>query len=57
MLMLNLQGLQQNLSLEIDPICNVELYYPRENIVDCYLCDECKKSNEPSVCHKLLSNL
>ena len=50
MLILNLQGCQQSLSLEIDPIYNVELYYPHDNIVDSYLC-------EPSVCHKLLSIL
>ena len=57
MLFLNLQSLEQNLSLDINPICTVVLYYPRDSIVDSYLCDECKKSNEPSVCHKLLSIL
>ena len=56
-LFLNLQSLEQNLSLDINPICTVVLYYPRDSIVDSYLCDECKKSNEPSVCHKLLSIL
>ena len=49
------QCLQQHLSLEKDLICNVELYHPHDNTVDSCLCDECMKSNEPSVCHKLLS--
>ena len=53
MLIWDLQGLQQNLSLETVPICNVELYYPHDIIIDSYLCDECRKSDEPSVCHKL----
>ena len=43
-MILNLPGLQQNLSLEIDPICNVELYYQYDNTVDSCVCDECKKS-------------
>ena len=39
----------------IDAIDNVELYYSYNNIVGIHLCDECKRSNELSVCHKLLS--
>ena len=46
---------QQTMSLGTDPICIVRLYYPHDNVVDTHLCDECKKSNELSVCHKLLS--
>ena len=52
---LNLQGLQQNLNLEPVPVCNVELCFPHDNNAKIHLCDECKKSNEPSVCHKLWS--
>ena len=57
MLILSLQGLQQSLSLEIDPIDNVELSYPHDNVACGHLCDEYRKSNEPSVCHKLLTIL
>ena len=30
-------------------------YYPHDNIVGDHSCEECKKSNERSACHKLLS--
>ena len=53
-LILNLPGLKQSLSLEITPIDNVELYHPLDNIVCDQSCVECKRSNEPSVCHRLL---
>ena len=56
-LILNLQGLHQNLSLGIDPIDNAEPCYPHDNIVGSHLCDDGMKSNELNVCHKLLSIL
>ena len=37
-----------------DPIDNAEPCYPHDNTVGSQLCDECLKSNELSVCHKLL---
>ena len=48
-LILNLPGFQQSLSLGINPIFDVELCFPHDNIVDSHSCDECKKSNELSV--------
>ena len=36
-------------------ICSAELYFPHDNIVCSLLCDERKKPNEPSVCHRLVS--
>ena len=53
--MWNLQGLLQSLSLGKILIDSVVPYYPQENIVCGHSCDECKRSNELNVCHKLLS--
>ena len=52
---LSLQGNQKNLSLGLNPIDNAEPCYSRDNLVGSHLCDECMKSNELIVCHKLLS--
>ena len=49
------QGRQQNLSLGINPIDNAETCFPHGNTVGSHLCDECVKSNESNVGHKLLS--
>ena len=46
------QGLQQNLSLEIEPIDNAEPCCPRENSVGSHLPDECMKLILPIVCDK-----
>ena len=51
----NIPNLRQSLSLGMNPIDNAEPCYPQNNIVGSHLCDECKKSNVLSVCHKLLS--
>ena len=56
-LILNLQSLHHNLSPGINPTDNVEPWLPPDNIVSSHLCDECNKSNEPDVCHKLWSIL
>ena len=56
-LILSLQDLLQKLSLEMDPFDNLELSYPRNNIVGSHLCDDWKKSNELSVCYRLQSML
>ena len=40
-----LQGLQQSLSPEIDPIDNVELYYPHDNVACGLSCHEYEKPN------------
>ena len=42
-------------SLGINPIDNAEPYHPHDHIVCGHSSDECKKSKEPSVCHKLWS--
>ena len=52
----SLQGRQQNPSLGVNPIDNAERF-PHDNIVGGHSCDECRLSNEPSVCHKLLFTL
>ena len=55
MLILSLGDLQQKQSPETILICIVVLCFPQNNIADIHLCDECKRSNAPSVCHKILS--
>ena len=45
----SVQGPQQSESLGIIPLHCVVLYYPHDNIVDSHSCDECTRSNEPSV--------
>ena len=52
MLILNPQDLLQNGSLETVPICIGLQYYPHSNTVYILMCDECKRSNEISVCHR-----
>ena len=54
MLTLNLQSLQLSLRLEITLIDNDELYYSHDNTACNHRCDECKKTNELNICHKLL---
>ena len=56
-LILNLPGVPQNLRLEVDPVDNAEPCCSHDKIVCRHVCDECKKSNLPSVFHKLLSTL
>ena len=51
------QDLLQNRSLETVPICTVLQCFPHDNIVCNYMYDECKRSNEITVCHKLWSIL
>ena len=46
---------QQSLSLGTIPIENAAPNYPHDNVVGSHLCDECMKSNGPSVRHMLLS--
>ena len=55
MLILSLQGLQQNQSLETILVCIVVLCFPHNNIASIHLYDECKRSNAPSVCLKMFS--
>ena len=50
---LNLQDLPQNQSPKTVPICIVWQFFPHDNIVCIHLCDECMKSIDSSVCHKL----
>ena len=54
MLILSLQGLLQNQSLETILICIVVLCFLHSNIACIHMCDECKRSNALNVCHKLL---
>ena len=54
---LNLQDHQHSLSLATNPVYNAVPCFPRDNIVGNRLCDECKKSALPSVCHMLESIL
>ena len=54
---LSLQDLWQSQSLETVPVCIVVLYFLHDNIAGSHWCDECMKSNELSVCHKLWSIL
>ena len=55
--MLSLQGPQQSLSLGIIPIDSAALYFTHDKIAYNHSCYECKRSNEPSVCHKLSSSI
>ena len=57
MLISSLQGLLQNQNPETILICIVVLYFPHDNIVWIHMCDECTRSNVPSVRHKVLSIL
>ena len=52
----NLQDLPRNQSLETVPVCNVWQYYPHDN-VGIHMCDECMKSINSGVCHRLWSVL
>ena len=54
-LILSLRDLLQNQSLEIIQVCIVVLCFPHNSIVGTHLCDECTRSNAPSVSHKLSS--
>ena len=49
------EGLLQNQRLETILICIVVLCFPHSNIACIHMCDECKRSNAPNVCDKLLS--
>ena len=51
------QDLPQNRSLETVPTCIVLQCSSHDNIVCIHMYDECRRSNEPSVCHKLWSIL
>ena len=55
MLILSLEGLMQNQSLETILVCIVVLCFPHNKIAVIHLYDECERSNAPSVCHKILS--
>ena len=55
MLTSSLQGLLQNQSLETNLICIVTQCFPHNHIACIHMCDECRRSNAPSVCHKILS--
>ena len=50
---LSLQDLKQSQSPETVPTCIVVQCFPHDHIAYIHLLDECKKSNEPSLCHKL----
>ena len=50
-LILSPQDRQHSLSLETNPVCNAVQCFPHDNMVENRLCDECKKSALPSVCH------
>ena len=52
---LNRQDLPQNQSLETVPVCILLQCYPHNNIVCILMYDECKKSIDSGVCHKLWS--
>ena len=51
-LLSSLQGGQQSLSLEINPVDNAEPCYPHDHVVGIHLRDECMKSVLPIVCRK-----
>ena len=57
MLILSLLGLLQNQNIEIMLFCTVVLCYPHNNVAGIHMCDECTRSNAPSVGHKILSIL
>ena len=54
--MSNLQDLPQSQSLETVPVCIVWQSYTHSNTVCIHMCDECMKSIDSGVCHKLWSN-
>ena len=56
-LILNPQRHQQSLSLGQNPVDNAEPCSPHDNSVGRHLCDECMKSIEQNVGHKVLSIL
>ena len=47
-------SLWQNQSLETILFCIVVLYFPHDTIFWMYMCDECRLSNELSVCQRFL---
>ena len=51
------RGHLQNQNLETILICFVVLCFPHNNIACIHMCDDCKRSNAPNVCHTLLSIL
>ena len=53
----NLQDLLRSQSLEIVLVCIVLQYYPHDNSVCIHMYDECMKSIDSDVCHKLWSIL
>ena len=53
--MLSLRGLQQDQNPATFPLSNAVLYFSHDSTVCNHSCCECRESNEPSVCHKLLS--
>ena len=57
MLIWNPRGLVQNQNLETILINIVVLYFPHDNIVCTHMYNECKKSFDSGVCHKLWSIL
>ena len=52
---LNLQDLPRNQSLETVPVCIVSQCHPHNNIICIDMCDECRRSNDSVVCHRLWS--
>ena len=54
---MNIPGLQQNLSLGINPIDNAEPCFSHDKIVGSHLCGERLDSNELNVGHKALVHL
>ena len=51
----SLQSRQRSLGLGTIPLDNAEPCFPHGNIVCDHMRDQCKRSNAPSVCHKLWS--
>ena len=49
---LSLLDLRQNQSPETVPACIVWQCFPQNKTASIHMCDECKKSNDPSVCHR-----
>ena len=54
---LNLQDLPRSQSPETVPICIAYQYYPHSNTFCIHMCDECMKSIDSGVCHRLWSIL
>ena len=54
MLILSLQGLLQNQSLETIQVCIVVLCFQQNNTAGIHLYDECMRSNEPNRTHKFV---